>query len=193
MKWKLIKKFFDGWTHYYLKNADNVTIGTTNQVLRKQNNLKELSLKNCQSLERGYDLDELVHKFIGYNKESYNHVDEREHEAFILGFKKALEILGDKKFSEEDILIAMTCMFGQEVFYETTHEETVKSRERYIENYIKHLQQSEWEVIVEMEYIGECNGNNNDGCFQDSPGHDCGCFKRESKLDSDGCLILKRI
>jgi hypothetical protein len=32
-----------------------------------------------------------------------------------------------------------------------------------------------------MEYIykGECKGNNDNGCFLDSCGHDCGCFTRE--------------
>lgn len=25
---------------------------------------------------------------------------------------------------------------------------------------------------------GECTGNNDNGCFLDSPGHDCGCFKK---------------
>jgi hypothetical protein len=27
-----------------------------------------------------------------------------------------------------------------------------------------------------MELIGECKGNNGNGCFMDSCGHDCGCF-----------------
>jgi hypothetical protein len=25
---------------------------------------------------------------------------------------------------------------------------------------------------------GKCTGNNDNGCFMESPGHDCGCFKR---------------
>lgn len=28
-------------------------------------------------------------------------------------------------------------------------------------------------------YTGECKGNNDNGCFMDSCGHDCGCFTRE--------------
>jgi len=28
----------------------------------------------------------------------------------------------------------------------------------------------------EYKYIGECKGNNGNGCFMDSCGHDCGCF-----------------
>ena len=51
--------------------------------------------------------------------------------------------------------------------------------------------QTEWDVEVRKEYVGECKGNNNDGCFLDSPGHDCGCYEYKPKLDADGCLILK--
>ena len=42
----------------------------------------------------------------------------------------------------------------------------------------------------EYKYIGECKGNNDNGCFMESPGHDCGCFKRiqqeEPKQDYSG-------
>ena len=30
----------------------------------------------------------------------------------------------------------------------------------------------------EYKYIGECKGNNDNGCFMESPGYDCGCYKR---------------
>jgi len=33
----------------------------------------------------------------------------------------------------------------------------------------------------EYEYVGECNGNNDNGCFLDSCGHDCGCFTIQKK------------
>jgi hypothetical protein len=33
----------------------------------------------------------------------------------------------------------------------------------------------------EYKYIGECNGNNDNGCFLDSPAYDCGCFTRVVK------------
>ena len=32
---------------------------------------------------------------------------------------------------------------------------------------------------MEHIYKGECKGNNDNGCFLDSCGHDCGCFTRE--------------
>lgn len=34
-----------------------------------------------------------------------------------------------------------------------------------------------------FEYIGECKGNNDNGCFMDSPAHNCGCFTRVSKQE----------
>jgi hypothetical protein len=58
---------------------------------------------------------------------------------------------------------------------------------------IQSLQQTEWDVEIRKEYVGKCKGNNNDGCFLDSPGHDCGCYECKPKLDENNCLILKRI
>jgi hypothetical protein len=40
----------------------------------------------------------------------------------------------------------------------------------------------------EYEYIGECNGNNDNGCFLDSCGHDCGCFERVLKQSKQETL-----
>jgi hypothetical protein len=31
------------------------------------------------------------------------------------------------------------------------------------------------------QYIGECKGNEGNGCFLDSAGHNCGCFKKAPK------------
>jgi hypothetical protein len=138
-----------------------------------------LSVKNCREIERGYDLDELV------KREYLDGYDTTElcRTAFKDGFQKALEILGDKKFSEEDIEKAIE--FGHKTYHSW--------KDRNEEKFIQSLQQTEWEVDIEMEYVGECNGNNDEGCFQDSSGHNCGCFKRKPKLDATGCLILKRI
>jgi hypothetical protein len=34
---------------------------------------------------------------------------------------------------------------------------------------------------MEKEQMFKCKGNNDNGCFMESPGHDCGCFKRIQK------------
>lgn len=36
----------------------------------------------------------------------------------------------------------------------------------------------------EYKYIGECTGNNGNGCFLNSPGHNCGCFTRVPKEEA---------
>jgi hypothetical protein len=49
-----------------------------------------------------------------------------------------------------------------------------------VENCIRNCGYRE-EPKQEYKYIGECNGNNDNGCFLDSPAHDCGCFTRVVK------------
>ena len=36
----------------------------------------------------------------------------------------------------------------------------------------------------EYEYIGECKGNDGNGCFMDNPAHNCGCFVRKLKKET---------
>ena len=147
----------------------------------------KLSHKNCQSIENGYEFDEYEECIFYAGKFGYplpeGFSDEqvgRLH-GFIDGFQKALEILGNKKFTEYDILVAMISMQGQEVFYEKTFEETLETRKLYIENYIKNLKKTECNVeIVTKPYTEVSEGFNLEQ-------------KREFKVDKDGCLILKRI
>jgi hypothetical protein len=40
-----------------------------------------------------------------------------------------------------------------------------------------------------MELIGECKGNNGNGCFMDSCGHDCGCFTIQERSYSEEEVI----
>jgi hypothetical protein len=39
-------------------------------------------------------------------------------------------------------------------------------------------------TVREYEYIGECRGNDGNGCFMDSPAHNCGCFVRKPKQET---------
>jgi hypothetical protein len=137
-----------------------------------------LSIKNCQAIERGYDLDELAREEILYN--------DQKREWWKAGFQKALEILGDKKFSDEDVILIAE-------YIRVASQSTPSVRTKDLFNEYQSLQQTEWEVEIRKEYVGKCKGNNNDGCFLDSPGHDCGCYECKPKLDATGCLILKRI
>ena len=144
---------------------DGYMLGTS-----RESQYNKLSIKNCQSIERGYDLDELfdeVDESIDYQEFDFS--------SFKLGFKKALEILSDKKFSEEDmtkaIQIAKSSMGvdndGEHCYSSISNHEIIQS-----------LKQTEWEVEVEKENVmHDYNGNISLGA--------------KFKLDAEGCLILK--
>ena len=152
MKAKLSKDS-DG---YWLDISDD---GITKRPLT---DFGQLSIKNCEAIANGYDLDELAEELT----EHFNTFDTVKSDiqvGFKAGFLKALEIFGDKKFSEDDLRLAMH--FGK--FGETNNQTTTIG-------FIKSLQQTEWDVEIEMTkdwYDG---------------------FKPTPKLDKDGCLILKR-
>ena len=123
----------------------------------------KLSIKNCQAIERGYDLDELA-KIEYPICEVWNDEEALIRElAFKKGFKKALELLGNKKFTEEDLRLAMH--FGQ--FGEANNQTTTIG-------FIQSLQQTEWDVEIEIHIVPEG-------------------WENKPRLDSEGCLILKRI
>jgi hypothetical protein len=172
MKAKLIKT----GEQYLLKDPNNETVAITAGSIKG----RMLSLKNCQAIERGYDLDEL---FNDYYKEWSPYSDIIDFNVFEAGFQKALEILGDKKFSEEDIAKA----------YNKGQILNIKGRLQTGKNYVKSLQQTEWDVIVEpkkvideTKIVGSVKGVKGSG-------NKITTYKSVPKLDANGCLILKRV
>jgi uncharacterized protein YktA (UPF0223 family) len=110
-----------------------------NKELAEDYGWYKLSLKNCQAIERGYDLDELA-KIEYPICEVWNDEEALIRElAFKKGFQKALELMGDKKFSEEDLMEAYSR--GQ------------------TNSPIQSLQQTEWDVEVETVPALSNNGN----------------------------------
>jgi hypothetical protein len=91
--------------------------------------------------------------------------------SFMRGFQKALSILGDNKFSEEDMMNIY--ILGGKYKVQQPHSFLEKGNE-----IIQSLYQTEWDCIVEMEWVQSTSilGNPH----------------QISKLDKDGCLILKR-
>lgn len=167
--------------YYNEKNMEGklVKLGEDDYILHVNNkpfSYKKLSLKNCQAIENGYDLDELVREACNitdplrldsqkYKQDPYFKI------GFIKGFQKALELLGDKKFSEEDMKNAIYIAWDDDNLAST--------------DIIQSLQQTEWDVSIEMEPY-------HDGDFiNDGKTHIIEA-KLRYRLDSDGCLILKR-
>jgi hypothetical protein len=166
MKAKLVKQELG----YILFDEKGIPIGHTPNVLNN-NTFNKLSIKNCQAIERGYDLDELAEEYRNKGDFSSLHY-------FKAGFQKALELMGDKKFSEEDVISMIE-----------------KSRETGLtaQFLILTKQQTEWGVEIEMQkvkgetkIVGAVKGVKGSGSKITT-------YKSVPKLDADGCLILKRI
>ena len=168
MEGKLIKT--ESTYHLVVNNKIIGSMGDSDGKLQK------LSLKNCQAIERGYDLDELAESLATMNVTRSTQNWEVLKWGIKIGFQKTLEILGDKKFSEEDMRKAY--QKGEEDSY--TQGGLTKQKE---DNYIQSIQQTEWNVEIEMECgeVKQCECSSNNNCLNPQP-----------KLDADGCLILKR-
>lgn len=198
MKAKLIKK--DG--HYFLEIEPNTwTLPNrfhsiiANTLDKPKGEILQLSLKNCQAIERSYDLDDCVDYFekgklyiqqdgviilAGENGNNGiiiqdpletrgvgHYSDEWNPKAFCEFKQKAVELIGDKRFTLEDM---MNCWNKALTFQ--THKKTLGE-------HIQSLQQTEWNVEIETETC-QVVVQHGDMEFQDFP-----------KLDADGCLILK--
>ena len=132
MKAKLMKQ----GDRYVLYAMDGSKI-----ALSTKSPYKKLSLKNCQAIERGYDLDELAEK-------ACPDVISSAHSAYKAGFQKALELNNTKLYTLEDM---MNCWNKGLKFQD--HKETLGE-------HIQSLQQTEWEVEVEKENVmHDYNGN----------------------------------
>lgn len=156
----------------------------------KESPYKKLSLKNCKAIENGYDLDELA--FQSSMSDEKEHSDMYRYLAmrfFKKGFQKALELLGDKKFSEEDMRKAYNNGMGNI----DNDGCRIDNADIDFKDTIDCMQEYKWQVEISEVLVGECDGNNDNGCFMDQCGQNCSCFKKELNLDKDGCLILKKV
>ena len=141
MKAKLIKTIdgYELFTQGFLK-------GSTNHGLIESLNIEEgpirykLSLKNCQAIERGYDLNEIKRKLFGG-------FDGQPDSFTIAAVERTVEImfeiLGHKKFSEEQL---------REAFFHVQNSP-------YFDVFKQSLQQTQWDVEVVMVPAMSNNGN----------------------------------
>ena len=166
---KLIKTSKDQY-HIESKEFDGAHLACYPHDITKQ----KLSLKNCQAIERGYDLDEIKRKL-------FNGFDGQPDSFTIAAVEKTaeimFEILGDKKFSEDDMRMA---------FFHVQNEPT-------FDEFIQSLQQTEWDVIVETKKVIDETKIVVSVKGVKGSGNKINTYKSVPKLDVDGCLILKRI
>ena len=183
MKAKLIKKK----TGIYKLESNGEVIASSDIDMNNDLQITKLSIKNCQAIERGYDLDELAESYANY----MNDEDGTTDIDFKVGFQKAVELMGDKKFSEGQMksLFAKTLESSPSTESHTRMISDTEYRhflmDKMYSRIIKSLYQTEWDVEVEMECLDKnCDGINRKGCC--IPGD-------KPKIDSEGYLILKRL
>ena len=148
-----------------------------------------LSLKNCQAIDNGYNLEGLAkeHHKLQYCDSYDPNIAPYIEADYKAGFQKALEILGDEKFSVEDMKNAIFFGFNYESLtkeemmkiYDDVKLEFNNSSNEDMQSFIQSLQQTEWDVEIETNQIP---ADRAPGGWDISP-----------KLDPDGNLILKRI
>lgn len=180
MKAKLIKH---GHSYALLKDGKLIAFAHP-EDFSNDHTIGKLSLKNCQAIERGYDLDELAeikHPISMLFDHHSKHRDKydcnlEKRNAFIEGAKTILEILGDKKFSEEKMKL-----FAEYVWKEV-RSGRMKSMDELFNDWTS-PQQTEWEVEIVGKELHEYNMCSN-------PKDHVSCFT--PKLDAENCLILKR-
>ena len=195
MKGKLIKQngIIDGVDYYLIIDGK---IYHTNPLTSGLVNGGKLSVKNCESIVNDFDL---YGEAVDYaarqghpSPEGFSDEQVGLLHGYIDGFQKALSILGDKKFSEEQMINAFK--FG---WKRRTDE---KSYYQSYEDFFvplgipsKELQKTEWDVEVEMKkvidetkIVGTIKGVKGSG-------NKITTYKSVPKLDENNCLILKRI
>ena len=137
----------------------------------------KLSVKNCIDIKNGYDLMKLAEE----NSHKYYDVKTTDwhcnYNGFFSGFQKAMELNKDKMFTEDDLRKAINWAWRK-----TDRGEHILIIDEH--NFIQSIQQpTEIEVEIETETkVWEFISNGEFESFEIIP-----------KLDSNGCLILKKI
>ena len=157
------------------------------------NPIGKLSIKNCEAIENGYDLDELAEERTkkqlirllgGEDKEEVLDDIKKRKFYFIEGAKAILEILGDKKFSKNKLLVDFVYFLNDRHF----NKYMVDTDE--VDLYLESLQQTQWDVEIDMicpHPIDTYRCGLQYGCDGDGCNHP----NQIPYLDKEGCLILK--
>jgi len=139
--------------------------------------IAKLSPENCKAVELGIDLISVREEWIKNQTSDWDKEDlalylplvESEVETYMEGFQKALEVLGDKKFTENDLVGAYLIGCDKR----TTHPYHIKEN-------LASLQKTEWEVEIVMEpALKNCEEGETNYFIP--------------ATDKNGCLILKPI
>jgi len=176
MKAKLIKTE----VNYLLKNEEGVIITSTS--IKK--GISSLSKENCNELFGVVDVEKLADELkVGISYKEYDHLIKR---GIIVGFNKAMELNKDKVFTLEDMRNAMDWIMIQ--YFEFNEQPTGGRRERYLES-LQQPTEIEVEIVMKNSRTGKIIKSKADLEWDE----DGLCDRAVPRLDSEGCLILKRV
>jgi hypothetical protein len=176
MKAKLIKTDKDNYT---LFDEKGIPIGNTPNVI-SNNTFSKLSKQNCDEIFGVIDVEKLAGEI---TKEYATLTPKAFKRGVVLGFNKAMELNKDKVFTLENVVELASILISNPL------ERSGKTARELVDAYILSTQQpTEIEVEIEIEcpqcqewgYVSECR-------------NDCNQKFLQPKVDSEGCLILKKI
>ncbi len=176
MKGKLNRRDGDYWLH----NESGETIASSWGVYGKK-----LSEQNCDEIFGVIDVEKLADEYIVVKPKYREHEHNLAVSAYKEGFNKAMELNKEKLFTEEDLRKAIRFGFHFAYGYLTGEKGTIeKKSDRYIQS-IQHPTEIDVEIKMEPCFYDDSLGGFSTSYTEDKP-------KEQPKLDSDGCLILKR-
>ena len=164
MKGELVKRQ-DRWDLY---GSDGAKIASS-----AENPFNKLSIENCEAIANGYDLDELAEERYGNDCNTFA----QQRDGFKEGFKKAIELLGDKKYNYGHLDKMFTCG----ALYQDS-----KNRAYCFDNVLSKFEKNEWNVEIETEPMNLDEIRDQGKGFLNST-------TTKPKLDKNNCLILKPI
>jgi hypothetical protein len=183
MKAKLIKTE----NGYGLEDVGIIAFYSSKRPVHKH---YKLSKQNCDEIFGVVDVEKLINEADTAHLNQYTS-DSHElmfDEGFKMGFNKAMELNKDKRFTLDD----MHKMFYLGSLLQTDLKSgklEYKPKGEVFNDYIQPLQQpKEIEVEIKMEpcFYDDSLGGFSTSYTEDKP-------KEQPKLDSDGCLILKKV
>ena len=158
----------------------------------RDSDVNKLSIKNCEAIDNGYDLDELAETF-AKNHSIYPTAQDDTEYGFKNGFQKALEIINKARIHKDPQLFdSMALRYRHDVGMIKDESEL---------NYLRTTMTQLWEEVVGLGFYDGPNKWNveiemepyYDGEFIDDGKTYVVEPKWRPALDADGCLILKKI
>lgn len=126
-----------------------IIIASSDRDIGRLLNHHKLSLPNCESIKRGYDLDSMAkEKFPDKSTQEWiDSFSPRNREGFIEGANTILELFGGKFFSQNDMIEFMQFIVSNEELENTSsvHKSTAK---HYLDEFCKSHQKTEWKVEI---------------------------------------------